>query len=310
MKNLITLINLIILINGTNGQVTMKTDIPATVANNADLLFEVKINKGAIANFTKYQLDVPEGITINEIDIKTGSFTFINNRAKVIWASIPAESEVTILLKLISGSFSGMATFNQKFYYIDNGVKKEVEAEPLLVNFKGGNSSITKSNPANAINTNVSTASQPISMTSKNTVSENAPPVINNTSNSTKNVTVNSTEKIPATKTPEPKQSSSADIDKLAKQFTPVTNTKNTAKTTSDEMGLVYKIQIGASADNPGSAKYSSLQGVSIVKESGFYKVLVGSFKSKDDAIKKKTELMEKGFSGFVVAYQDGLRVK
>ena len=281
MKTLITLIGLIILINVTNGQVTMKTDIPATVTNNNDFLFEVKINKGAIANFTKYQMDVPEGIIINEIDIKTGSFTFINNRAKVIWASIPAESEVTILLKLVPGSFSGMATLNQKFYYIDNGIKKEIEAEPLLVNFNGGNSSITKSNSSSTINTAVSTTGQTTSMASKNTSTESASPVINNVSNSTKNVTVNSNEKIPATKTPEPKQSSSAEVDKLAKQFTSVTDTKNTTKTTLDEMGLVYKIQIGASADNPGSAKYSSLQGVSIVKEAGFYKVLVWSFKSK-----------------------------
>jgi hypothetical protein len=310
MKTLITLISLIVLINGINGQVTMKTDIPSAVANNSDLLFEVKINKGSIANFTKYQLDVPEGITINEIDIKTGSFTFINNRAKVIWAAIPAENEVTILLKLISGSFSGMATFNQKFYYIDNGVKKEVEADPLLVNFTAGNSSIAKSNPSNALNTSVSTASQTMSIATKNTVVENTSPVINATNNSTKNVTLSSAEKIPATKTPEPKESSSADIDKLAKEFAPVTETKNSAKAKVDEVGLVYRVQIGASADNPSNAKYSSLQGVSIVKEAGFYKVLVGSFKSKEDAIKKKTELMEKGFSGFVVAYQDGLRVK
>ena len=38
-------------------------------------------------------------------------------------------------------------------------------------------------------------------------------------------------------------------------------------------------------------------------------KILTGSFKNFDDALKRKDELKEKGFDAFVVGYENGKRV-
>lgn len=116
-------------------QVTMQTNIPAVIAPDADLFFEIKINKGSIANFAKYQIDVPEKVTISEVDSKNGTFSFENNRAKIVWVNVPTESEFVISMKLKSAAATGTASFIQRFYYLEEGTRKDLEAEPVLVTF-------------------------------------------------------------------------------------------------------------------------------------------------------------------------------
>jgi len=79
---------------------------------------------------------------------------------------------------------------------------------------------------------------------------------------------------------------------------------------TSIAGGIVYKVQLAASSEKPIASKYDSLKEVTIAKEGTLYKVLVGNFSNKEDAVKMKTDLIVKGFSGFVVTYQNGERIK
>lgn len=117
------------------GQITMKTTLPLAIAPNTELVFEVKVSKGAIANFAKYQLDVPEGMLISEVDSKNGTFSFENNRAKIVWVNISSDPEFTISMKLKTAAFTGTASLNQRFYFLEDGTRKDIEAEPLVINF-------------------------------------------------------------------------------------------------------------------------------------------------------------------------------
>src|SRR4051812_20110940 len=99
-----------------NGQVTMQNNMPLVIEPNTELNIEVKINKGAIINFAKYQMDLPAGVVVKEGDSKGGTFAFENNRVKILWPNIQADPEITISMKLVPGSFSGPAKISQKFY--------------------------------------------------------------------------------------------------------------------------------------------------------------------------------------------------
>ena len=57
-------------------QITITANLPSEISANATLEPEVKINKGTISNFAKYQMDVPPGYSVAPIDIKGGNFTF------------------------------------------------------------------------------------------------------------------------------------------------------------------------------------------------------------------------------------------
>ena len=77
------------------GQVKLTTNMPASLSSGSNTDIEVKVSKGSIANFAKYQMDVPAGVTVSEVDSKSGNFTFENNRAKIVWVSVPSEAEFT-----------------------------------------------------------------------------------------------------------------------------------------------------------------------------------------------------------------------
>ena len=89
----------------------------------------------------------------------------------------------------------------------------------------------------------------------------------------------------------------------------PVVNTTPTTTNTAQN-GFTYLVQIGTFATDPGKAKYADLGKVTIEKVGAAYKVLIGDFNTKEEASKKKDELTTKGYSGFVVTYQNGQRAK
>ncbi len=251
MKHSFLILLGVISFNYLTSQVTLSSNFPTSLSSNSNVDVEVKINKGTIANFAKYQMDVPSGITVSEGDSKGGNFTFENSRAKIVWVSIPADAEFSIKFKVkVSSSTPADATIQQKFYYLENGAKKEVEADPIMIKVSGG----------------TATKTEPVKKTE------------------------------PVTKT-EP-----------VKKEEPVTKTEP-VKTATD--GLVFKIQLSATPADPGKTKYAALGSeCKILKEDGMFKVLYGTYNSKEEALKGREEIAAKGFSGFLVKYQNGARVK
>ena len=115
-------------------QITITSNIPTNIVSGASIDAEVKINKGGIGNFAKYQMDAPIGYIVSAIEVKGGNFTFENQRAKIVWVSIPTEPEVTLKFKIQASSTAvSPGTFSQKFYYLENNEKKEVEGTPATV---------------------------------------------------------------------------------------------------------------------------------------------------------------------------------
>ncbi len=283
-----------------NAQVTMQTNMPKSIAPNANITVEIKINKGGITNFAKYQMDVPAGVTITEGDSKTGNFTFEGNRAKIVWVSIPTEPEYVVTMKLNSGTTSGANVFNHKFYFLDNGVKKEVEGEAINVTFDGSGATVASSLPE----TKTETKTEPVTTTTTTETTTSA------TTTETKVATTETkTEPVTETKTETKVVVTETKTEPVKETKTEIKVTKNeNTKTTSG--GLVYKIQLGAYGVDPGQSKFSAIGKVTMSSEGGFVKALYGNFSSKEEALKKREELISKGFTGFVVSYQNGVRVK
>ena len=266
-------------VNFMFGQVTITSNIPASLASGSNTDVEVKINKGAVTNFAKYQMDVPVGVTVAEVDSKSGNFTFENNRAKIVWVSVPSDAEFTLKFKVsVSASAPAEGAVIQKFYFLENGAKKEVEAEALNVQFGGSASpknvsgtTTTKTEPAKT---------QPVATTPTKTEPAKTEPV-----------------KTEPAKT-EPVKTEPA-------------KTEPVANTSSATPGLVYRVQLAASPTDPGKSKYAALgSGVEISKEDGSYKVLYGKYNTKEEGLKGFEEASAKGFKGFLVKYQNGVRVK
>lgn len=271
------------------GQVTIQATLPSVIAPGSEITFDVKINKGAVSNFAKYQIDVPQGVTISEVNSRTGSFSFESGRGKVIWVAIPTEQEFVMTLKLTAGEVSGTGVINQKFYYLEGGGKKEVAAEPVAVSFSGEAAKpAAASAGTEAAGSGAAVAEAPAAVQEPAKVSEQ---IVNNS----------------AAEEPVAKQDPPEEIKQPKEQVAAGPAAKSAAVA---EDNVVYKVQIGAYGENPGKSKYQGIRDVGILKEGDFFKVMVGNFKSREEAQQRKNELLEKGFKGFVVSYQNGVRVK
>ncbi|GAB4207177.1 MAG: hypothetical protein Fur0023_17720 [Bacteroidia bacterium] len=237
---------------------------------------EVRITKAHINSFAKYQMEIAPGINVSELDVKGGNFSIEGNKAKVVWINLPTENEFVIKLKI---SFNNQASFPitlyQKFYYLENSIKKEVSAEPLVITSE------------NTIYENIA---------EKNSVITDKSTEKNNTSVSdddSKNKLADNSNQKPTTnlniKTEEAKEKS---IPTTAEKYT-------------------YKIQIAASSVKPNESEYSNLEKVEIVKHKGMYKVLIDKeFQSKEEALQYRGSVIQKGYTGaFLVKYLNGERV-
>lgn len=298
-------------------QVTVETNIPASIAPNTDLLIEIKINKGSITNFSKYQIDVPSGMTVTEGDSRTGNFTFEGNRAKVVWVSIPAQPIFVISFKMNTGYSSGPGVFNHKFYYLGDGGKKEVEFDPINVNFDpAGAKSVTSFGfPATPADNNSGATMTIATSDAGNETPTTSSNTANNSSTNTATEPVNTTVKTeePVKTTPIDNTSTAKTTENTSAKTTENTTTKISPANTNSgsSAGTVYRVQLGAYGATPDKSLFKGLTDkVIVVKEGGFYKAQVGNFSTKEEALSKLNAIKGIGLNGFIAAYQNGVRVK
>jgi cell division protein FtsN len=114
----------------------MKTNLLHTIPLKKALTFEVRIGKGAFSNFSKFQLQVPTGVTVKEVNSKEGTFSFEEDKAKIIWVVTPADSIISVRMKIapVLEPLSGNFVF--KYYYMADDDKREFEAVPFSITFK------------------------------------------------------------------------------------------------------------------------------------------------------------------------------
>jgi hypothetical protein len=106
-----------------------------------------------------------------------------------------------------------------------------------------------------------------------------------------------------------PTSSSSAEASKIARSGEGAVK-KEQGPSSETVTGLQYKIQLGAYGYKPNLDKFNRAGDLILLKEDGLYKVLTGSFREKETALKKLKELKAAGFDGFVVKYRNGIKEK
>ena len=124
-------------------QITLSSDLPSNITSGKIIDVEIKINKGKIKNFGKYEMKVPEGYKVSAVEVKEGNFTFENRLAKIIWLSIPKKNEIVLKLKVEASTDTSISSgaFLQKFYYLDDNEKKQIISSPnvLTINSQAKN---------------------------------------------------------------------------------------------------------------------------------------------------------------------------
>lgn len=114
--------------------VSITGNFPKNVKPNTEFSADILIKKGSVGGFAKLQVEVPQGFTVKEVESKTGSFSFTNNIAKIIWTATPNDAEFTVKFILIAdASALGLKTISSKFSFVNNNNKEVMEMTPVEI---------------------------------------------------------------------------------------------------------------------------------------------------------------------------------
>ncbi len=116
------------------GNVSVKMDVPAQV--NAGSEFEVRItlNKGDLDGFSRFQQNIPAGLSAISDQSSNADFTFTDKRVRLIWLRVPKNEEITVSYRVkVDEKLKGNFTLSGKFSYIDNNERKNIDVNEVSV---------------------------------------------------------------------------------------------------------------------------------------------------------------------------------
>jgi hypothetical protein len=149
-------------------EINVTFDSPSSVSVGETFIMDIEINKGDISDFAKLQLSLPEGFTAELFEGKEGTFTFYDQKIKLIWISLPPEEKFNVKIKIgCDTSLVGDYTFKGKISYVLEGERKnkELTSPTITINQKPALKSPTIA--SNKINTELTSGNSASTNTTK-----------------------------------------------------------------------------------------------------------------------------------------------
>lgn len=246
-------------------------------ANENEYNVVVKIKKGGIKGFAKYQEVLPAGYNAKGDKLNGSSFSVSDGKLKFVWVSLPTDDELVVsyVLEKTASAAADAKLDNGEFSYLENDQSKKVKMPiDVLGNSSAAVAKVAEPTPTPTVSTEPVTtvaATEPVK-TEPTTTTE---PV--------------KTE--PTTTASEPK----------------VTVTKK-------EGSVIYNVQIGAFNNAIQSdvlaKKFNISENIKSEMAQGFNKFMVGNFNEYKEARSHRENIKQKGCSSaFVVAYNGAKRI-
>jgi cell division protein FtsN len=361
MRNILACLALLIVPAAARAQVTLHVNLPQKLGVGETKTFQVKISKGDIQSYSKLEITLPKGVEITQKETNGGTFSFSDNRVKIIWPITPQPADLITEMNFTARD-TGTFPVALNYYYLENADKHETESEPYIINVTG--SPVTEEETAFIELKTFTPSSLEIPVSKNVNMNSEDPGEIRMQAYQLRKDSKDAlkTGEIAKKKASENledattilrqaeylddqelramiiKQATPAktraeldieiankiltlaktlenDANALEKKILARGNVKPLEKPaqnsdTQTTKGIVYRVQVGAFGKNPPRSEFNSLGKVDIINESGLYKVMIGKYNSRQDALSKREQLVNKGVDAFVVSYQDGVRVK
>lgn len=250
-----------------------------TITNGAtanEFNVEVKIKKGGIKGFAKYQETLPAGYNAKGGKTNLSSFSVSDGKLKFVWVSLPADEELVISYILEKGSDAPAESKleNGEFSYLENDQSKKVKLQVDVFGSSAAEIAKTETNvPTSTLTTDATTNA----VTTTNPVTTTDPVKTDNTSS-------------------EPAKTEQKDV--VARK----------------EGDVQYRVQVGAFKNAIESTvlakKFKIAETIKSEMAEGFSKFMVGNFDEYKKARSHRENIKQKGCnSAFVVAYNGAKRI-
>jgi hypothetical protein len=256
----------------------------ANLASNREIIVTITVEKGSTAGFAKLQETLPVGFTASNIDASQGVFSFVDQKAKFLWMSLPAESTIKVSYKItVAPGITGVYYLNGEFSYVENDETKKSIIERQEINLSGASAPIAQNN--NQANMNSS---------------NNIQAAINNQSSGAGQ-----------------QQTTTASTNAGRQAATKVNNGggNNVTNIPAPQTGINYRVQIAAGHTPVSAGYFKATKGindyVNVEDHDGWKKYTIGGYAQYKEA-RDQREFVKNthGVNGpFVTAYNNGVRI-
>lgn len=262
---------------GTEDKIISTVSATRTIVGSpeagTEFTVEINVKKSGVKGFARVQETLPLGLTAIALDNKGGTFSFLDQKMKIIWDNLPADENIKVSYRVaVSDNVAGDLTITGAFSYVDNNDPKKEVIPATDISVKAKTTLAANNATENTTTTNVTTQSN-----QDNT----QPPQDNTTTSNVQNTTANNTTAtIP---TPEKNVSYKVQICALSKM----------------QRGTAYF-----------ESKYNIGDKVSMELHEGWRKYIVGKYTKYQEARDYRENIRSKGVENpFVTAYNSGKRV-
>ncbi len=247
-------------------------------ANANEYNVEVKIKKGGIKGFAKYQEMLPAGYNAKGDKLNGSSFSVSDGKLKFVWVSLPTDDELVVsyVLEKTASASADAKLDNGEFSYLENDQSKKVKM------------------PIDALG-------------------NSTPAAVAKVTEPTPTPTV-ATEPVSAVATSEPVKTEPTTATEPVKTEPVATTAEPKTTVAKKEGSVVYNVQIGAFNNaiqsEVLSKKFNISENIKSEMAQGFNKFMVGNFNEYKEARSHRENIKQKGCSSaFVVAYNGAKRI-
>lgn len=117
-----------------NGDVSLRMDAPVIVDAGKEFRIKVTISKDDLSGFSRFQQNLPAGLTASSENPANADFTFEDKRVRLIWLRMPESDEVTAVYRVkVDERLKGTFSIGGKFSYVDDNDRKSVSITPQSI---------------------------------------------------------------------------------------------------------------------------------------------------------------------------------
>lgn len=288
-------------VSSPEGNVMATREMPANTTAK-EFVVNITVKKGAVGGFAKIEETLPAGLTATNVESAAGVFSFVDQKVKYLWMSLPADAEFKVSYKVnVEASYTATtASISGLFSYLENDETKKAEMPASTVSFTAPTeaATATTTQPAATGATGATGAATGTETTAARTTETGA-----GGTSGTAGTTATET------------GTGTAANNETASETTAAAITPKVTSTPPAQQGILFRVQVSATHKNVPNTWFNENYKVSgeVYSEmhEGWYKYTTGGYNQYAQARDKRVELSANPVipGPFVTAYNSGKRI-